>query len=114
MQLSAFPSVNSELDFDDVVPKATSTRRVAAAAFYHCLGADAVTFPTSEAVNSRSSSCYERLAGRPPGRYVRCTEDKGEVTLTLECSGYGIAVHGFLLDLCFRELQFRSLLHVSI
>ncbi len=38
MQLSAFPSATSELSFDDVVPKATSTRRVAAAAFYHCLG----------------------------------------------------------------------------
>ena len=38
MQLQAFPSAISELCFDDVVPKATSTRRVAAAAFYHCLG----------------------------------------------------------------------------
>ncbi|TFK93458.1 hypothetical protein K466DRAFT_594355 [Polyporus arcularius HHB13444] len=37
MQLTANPSVNAELAFDDVVPKATSTRRVAAAAFYHCL-----------------------------------------------------------------------------
>ncbi|PIL31935.1 hypothetical protein GSI_06639 [Ganoderma sinense ZZ0214-1] len=37
MQLRAFPSATSELSFDDVVPKATSTRRVAAAAFYHCL-----------------------------------------------------------------------------
>ncbi|KAI1797908.1 hypothetical protein LXA43DRAFT_969106 [Ganoderma leucocontextum] len=37
MQLSAFPSATAELSFDDVVPKATSTRRVAAAAFYHCL-----------------------------------------------------------------------------
>ena len=38
MQLRANPSANAELAFDDVVPKATSTRRVAAAAFYHCLG----------------------------------------------------------------------------
>ncbi len=38
MQLTANPSANAELAFDDVVPKATSTRRVAAAAFYHCLG----------------------------------------------------------------------------
>ncbi|KAI0724582.1 hypothetical protein C8T65DRAFT_704409 [Cerioporus squamosus] len=37
MQLTANPTVNAELAFDDVVPKATSTRRVAAAAFYHCL-----------------------------------------------------------------------------
>ncbi|OSD03409.1 hypothetical protein PYCCODRAFT_1466798 [Trametes coccinea BRFM310] len=37
MQISANPSATSELPFDDVVPKATSTRRVAAAAFYHCL-----------------------------------------------------------------------------
>ena len=38
MQLRANPSANAELAFDDVVPKSTSTRRVAAAAFYHCLG----------------------------------------------------------------------------
>ncbi|EJF66721.1 hypothetical protein DICSQDRAFT_151165 [Dichomitus squalens LYAD-421 SS1] len=37
MQLRAFPSATAEVSFDDVVPKATSTRRVAAAAFYHCL-----------------------------------------------------------------------------
>ncbi|KAI0778213.1 Rec8 like protein-domain-containing protein [Trametes elegans] len=37
MQLRAFPYENAELTFDDVVPKATTTRRVAAAAFYHCL-----------------------------------------------------------------------------
>lgn len=38
VQLSAYPSATSEVQFDDIVPKATSTRRVAAAAFYHCLG----------------------------------------------------------------------------
>ncbi|KAI0363909.1 hypothetical protein BV20DRAFT_65414 [Pilatotrama ljubarskyi] len=37
VQLNAFPSASSEVAFDDIVPKATSTRRVAAAAFYHCL-----------------------------------------------------------------------------
>ncbi|KAH9898372.1 Rec8 like protein-domain-containing protein [Cubamyces lactineus] len=37
MQARAYPSATSEVPFDDVVPKATSTRRVAAAAFYHCL-----------------------------------------------------------------------------
>ncbi|KAI0335243.1 hypothetical protein GY45DRAFT_1268246 [Cubamyces sp. BRFM 1775] len=37
MQARAYPSETSEVPFDDVVPKATSTRRVAAAAFYHCL-----------------------------------------------------------------------------
>ncbi|CDO71589.1 hypothetical protein BN946_scf184911.g59, partial [Trametes cinnabarina] len=37
MQIRANPSATSELPFDAVVPKATSTRRVAAAAFYHCL-----------------------------------------------------------------------------
>ncbi|KAI0639429.1 Rec8 like protein-domain-containing protein [Trametes polyzona] len=37
MQLRAYPSATSEVPFDDLVPKATSTRRVAAAAFYHCL-----------------------------------------------------------------------------
>lgn len=38
MQLRAFPNPEMELSFDDMVPKATSSRRVAAAAFYHCLG----------------------------------------------------------------------------
>ena len=38
MQARAYPSATSEVPFDDVVLKATSTRRVAAAAFYHCLG----------------------------------------------------------------------------
>ena len=38
MQARAYPSATSEVPFDDVVPKTTSTRRVAAAAFYHCLG----------------------------------------------------------------------------
>ncbi|KAI8995657.1 Rec8 like protein-domain-containing protein [Trametes punicea] len=37
MQLRAYPASTYMLPFDDVVPKATSTRRVAAAAFYHCL-----------------------------------------------------------------------------
>ncbi|KAH9944356.1 uncharacterized protein BXZ73DRAFT_87270 [Epithele typhae] len=37
MQISAMPTGNQKLCFEDVVPSATSTRRVAAAAFYHCL-----------------------------------------------------------------------------
>ncbi|KAI0756960.1 Rec8 like protein-domain-containing protein [Daedaleopsis nitida] len=37
MQLRAFPNPEMELSFDDMVPQVTSTRRVAAAAFYHCL-----------------------------------------------------------------------------
>ncbi|KAI0825105.1 Rec8 like protein-domain-containing protein [Trametes gibbosa] len=37
MQARAYPSATSEVPFDDIVPKTTSTRRVAAAAFYHCL-----------------------------------------------------------------------------
>ncbi|KAJ7244785.1 hypothetical protein B0H12DRAFT_802877 [Mycena haematopus] len=37
MQLQGLPNSVSELSFDAVVPMATSTRHVAAAAFYHCL-----------------------------------------------------------------------------
>ncbi|KAF7320350.1 RAD21/Rec8 N-terminal domain protein [Mycena kentingensis (nom. inval.)] len=37
MQLQGLPSSATGLSFDTVVPKATSTRHVAAAAFYHCL-----------------------------------------------------------------------------
>lgn len=38
MQLNANPSDTGSLSFDDIVQKPFSTRRVAAAAFYHCLG----------------------------------------------------------------------------
>ncbi|KAJ7225526.1 Rec8 like protein-domain-containing protein [Mycena pura] len=37
MQLQGLPSSVSDLSFDAVVPRTTSTRHVAAAAFYHCL-----------------------------------------------------------------------------
>ncbi|KAI0076094.1 hypothetical protein K474DRAFT_1708496 [Panus rudis PR-1116 ss-1] len=37
MQLNAMPAGTIAVGFDDVVPKATSTPHVAAAAFYHCL-----------------------------------------------------------------------------
>ncbi|KAJ6575101.1 hypothetical protein B0H19DRAFT_1254715 [Mycena capillaripes] len=37
MQLQGLPNSVSDLSFDAVVPTATSTRHVAAAAFYHCL-----------------------------------------------------------------------------
>jgi len=37
MQLQGLPNSVSDLSFDAVVPMATSTRHVAAAAFYHCL-----------------------------------------------------------------------------
>lgn len=39
MQLKAFPSATASLAFDNLAPRETSTRHVAAAAFYHCLGA---------------------------------------------------------------------------
>ncbi|OCH96110.1 hypothetical protein OBBRIDRAFT_718943 [Obba rivulosa] len=37
MQLQTFPGSASTLSLDDVIPRATSTKRVAASAFYHCL-----------------------------------------------------------------------------
>lgn len=41
MQLQGLPKNSvAELSFDAVVPMTTSTRHVAAAAFYHCLGED--------------------------------------------------------------------------
>ncbi|RDB28700.1 hypothetical protein Hypma_015537 [Hypsizygus marmoreus] len=39
MQLHSLPSSTVNLTFDIVVPHSTSTRHVAASAFYHCLGA---------------------------------------------------------------------------
>jgi hypothetical protein len=38
MQNQTLTDSSISLTFDDVVPKSTSTRHVAAAAFYHCLG----------------------------------------------------------------------------
>ncbi|KAH8100703.1 Rec8 like protein-domain-containing protein [Cristinia sonorae] len=37
IQLNAFPSQSNSVGFNDIVPVATSTPHVAAAAFYHCL-----------------------------------------------------------------------------
>lgn len=38
MQQHGLPTLGDDLSFDTIVPDATSTRHVAAAAFYHCLG----------------------------------------------------------------------------
>ena len=38
IQTNALPTGAASLEFGDIVPKDTSTRHVAAAAFYHCLG----------------------------------------------------------------------------
>jgi len=53
MLLQTLPGTDA-LSFDDVVPKApkassTETRRVAAAAFYHCLG-ECLTYPSARGV----------------------------------------------------------------
>ena len=38
MQLKTLPGLPDSLNFDDIIPVSTSTSRVAASAFYHCLG----------------------------------------------------------------------------
>jgi len=38
MQFQVLPKGDDRLTFEIVVPKMTSTRHVAAAGFYHCLG----------------------------------------------------------------------------
>ena len=38
MQFQAMPTGTKNISFDTIVPKAASTRHVAAAGFYHCLG----------------------------------------------------------------------------
>ncbi|KAI0801231.1 Rec8 like protein-domain-containing protein [Fomes fomentarius] len=53
MQLQAFPNADAEVSFDDVVPKATSTPRVAAAAFYHCL-----VLATKDLLSVRQEEAY--------------------------------------------------------
>ncbi|KZT02692.1 uncharacterized protein LAESUDRAFT_661292 [Laetiporus sulphureus 93-53] len=56
MQLKTFPSSTSTLTFNDVVPKATSTPHVAAAAFYHCL-----VLATKDLVNVAQDEPYGQL-----------------------------------------------------
>lgn len=38
MQIQGLPGNQTILGFNDIAPPATSTRRVAASAFHHCLG----------------------------------------------------------------------------
>ena len=38
MQAKSLPGNQNVISFDDIVPKATSSRRIASAAFHHCLG----------------------------------------------------------------------------
>ncbi|KAK7064240.1 RNA cytidine acetyltransferase [Favolaschia claudopus] len=53
MQLQGLPNSVSELSFDAVVPTATSTRHVAAAAFYHCL-----VLATKDLLHMNQSEAY--------------------------------------------------------
>jgi len=56
MQLQTLPTTHT-LTFDDVVPKTTSTRHVAAAAFYHCL-----VLGTKHLVGLRQDQPYDNLS----------------------------------------------------
>lgn len=55
MQLQSLPGRQTSLSFDDVVPRESSTKRVAAAALYHCLGELFLTFLVSTAINAQHS-----------------------------------------------------------
>jgi len=46
MQYQTLSKPDGQLTFETVVPKSTSTRHVAAAAFYHCLGSFLVSGTT--------------------------------------------------------------------
>ena len=61
MLLQTLPGTDA-LSFDDVVPKApmassTETRRVAAAAFYHCLG-ECLIYPSTRMVTTDEGSQF--------------------------------------------------------
>ena len=77
MQLRATPSENSELSFDEVVPRATSTRRVAAAGFYHCLGTSSadILVASNDIECIIISALYERPGERKSRGAVRSFED---------------------------------------
>ncbi len=81
VQLSAYPSATSEVQFDDIVPKATSTRRVAAAAFYHCLGVfSSCGFLYSHVLISLAHSSLDQEPDeRQAGQAVRSVKHSGKV-----------------------------------
>jgi len=82
MQLKAFPSATAELSFDDMVPKATSTRRVAAAAFYHCLGMfkHSLMSVCRALIGGRDNSAiHEGPCDRQSGGALRSPENSSEV-----------------------------------
>jgi hypothetical protein len=54
MQYQTLPAT-SKFTFDNIVPKTTSTRRVAAAAFYHCLGTWRILEPQQHCYPIRDS-----------------------------------------------------------
>lgn len=57
MQFQTLPAAKA-LTFEDVVPRVTSTRHVAAAAFYHCLGTQLLV-RRWHILTKGCSACYE-------------------------------------------------------
>ncbi|KAJ3799937.1 Rec8 like protein-domain-containing protein [Lentinula aff. detonsa] len=62
MQQQAMPAGSEKILFDGVVPKLTSTRHVAAAAFYHCL-----VLATKDLLKVHQIQPYEAISLRVPG-----------------------------------------------
>ncbi|KLO17000.1 hypothetical protein SCHPADRAFT_926107 [Schizopora paradoxa] len=59
IQLQSLPGMHTSLSFDDVVPRETSTKRVAAAALYHCL-----VLSTKDLVSVKQEQPYEPITLR--------------------------------------------------
>lgn len=82
MLLQTLPGTDA-LSFDDVVPKASSTetRRVAASAFYHCLG-ECLTYP----VTRREVTIDEGLPVLSTKDLVRLEQEEpyGRIEITIK------------------------------
>ncbi|CAK5280528.1 unnamed protein product [Mycena citricolor] len=75
MQQQGLPGTAKDLSFDGVVPMDTSTRHVAAAAFYHCLGKPMMPTPVSTVQHKLHSAGDEGFAASQAERAIRTAVD---------------------------------------
>ena len=64
MQYQTLPKPNGRLTFETVVPNLSSTRHVAAAAFYHCLGDRAFLSFSLSRIKRVVNYCFSMLSAR--------------------------------------------------
>lgn len=113
MQYQSLPSSAKYLSFDNVVPKTTSTRHVAAAAFYHCLGVyllDRVLPPTHRVP---FSSRYERSPPSKTANPLRHVSHHGRLIIN-HTREAGPGIVPFACILCLSGISFYEIHIVMI